>query len=200
MTPASPCTQHGFHCRPRGRRIRRCQAGAGAGHGSADARAPAAASERTQARPHCHDPVGRQRCQHAAGRRRIHAGAAPAAKGARGGPLQLDPQQLEAPAAATPARPLTPPAPRLASAPTGGGAGGYVVQVSSQKSEAEARSVVPRHADEVSERVQRPFADHPARRSRRQGRLLSRAGWAVRHRPATPGISAAASRPPADSA
>jgi hypothetical protein len=65
---------------------------------------------------------------------------APAAKAAHGGPLQLDPQQFsETTPAAAPARPLTPPAPRLASAPTGGSRG-YVVQVSSQKSEAEAEA------------------------------------------------------------
>lgn len=66
---------------------------------------------------------------------------APATKGSRGGPLQLDPQQLaEAPATAAPPRSLTPPAPRLASAPSGSSAGGYVVQVSSQRSQSEAEA------------------------------------------------------------
>jgi hypothetical protein len=64
---------------------------------------------------------------------------APATKGSRGGPLQLDPL-AEAPAVAAPARPVTPPAPRLASAPTGGDAGGYVVQVSSQRTQSEAEA------------------------------------------------------------
>jgi hypothetical protein len=56
------------------------------------------------------------------------ARTAPATKGSRGGPLQLDPL-AEAP-----------PAPRLASAPTGGDAGGYVVQVSSQRTQSEAEA------------------------------------------------------------
>jgi len=69
------------------------------------------------------------------------ARTAPATKGSRGGPLQLDPQQLaEGPAVAAPARPVTPPVPRLASAPSGDSAGGYVVQVSSQRSESEAQA------------------------------------------------------------
>jgi hypothetical protein len=67
------------------------------------------------------------------------ARTAPATKGSRGGPLQLDPL-AEAPAVAAPARPVTPPAPRLASAPTGGDAGGYVVQVSSQRTQSEAEA------------------------------------------------------------
>jgi hypothetical protein len=68
--------------------------------------------------------------------------AAAAPKAARGAPLQLDPQQTAEPAP-TPARPLTPPAPRLASAPATSSSattGGYVVQVSSQKSETEAQA------------------------------------------------------------
>jgi len=70
--------------------------------------------------------------------------AAPAAKAARGAPLQLDPQQAPETTATTTApsaqRPVTPPAPRLASAPSNGGAGAYVVQLSSQKSESEAQA------------------------------------------------------------
>jgi hypothetical protein len=66
---------------------------------------------------------------------------APAPKAARGAPLQLDPQQLsETTTAPAPPRPLTPPAPRVASVPPAGGSGGYVVQVSSQRSEAEAQA------------------------------------------------------------
>jgi hypothetical protein len=65
---------------------------------------------------------------------------APKAAAARGGPLQLDPQQLTEPAAPAPGAPLTPTAPRVASAPATGGSGGYVVQVSSQKSESEAQA------------------------------------------------------------
>jgi hypothetical protein len=64
----------------------------------------------------------------------------------RNQPLSLDPNaaaaappQDEPPGTAQ--RPLTPPAPRVASAPADGGAtGGYVVQVSSQRSEADARA------------------------------------------------------------
>ena len=73
--------------------------------------------------------------------------ARPAAKSAQpprnnGGPISLDPQTQPAgsppPTAAAPAP--TPPAPRLASAPSTGDSGGYAVQLSSQRSEAEARS------------------------------------------------------------
>jgi hypothetical protein len=71
-----------------------------------------------------------------------HSAAAP--KAARGAPLQLDPQQSSETTATTSApsaqRPLTPPAPRLASAPSNGGTGGYVVQLSSQRSESEAQA------------------------------------------------------------
>ena len=67
--------------------------------------------------------------------------AAPASKGARGAPLQLDPQQVPETTSA-PARnaPVTPPAARVASAPSSGGTGGYVVQISSQRSENEAQA------------------------------------------------------------
>jgi hypothetical protein len=58
-------------------------------------------------------------------------------------PLSLDPgarPPSDPPARAQP-RPVTPPAPRLAAAPSNGGvSGGYVVQVSSQRSEADARA------------------------------------------------------------
>ncbi len=65
----------------------------------------------------------------------------PAQTAARGAPLSLDPQ-TSAQSAPAPARaaPATPPAPRLAAAPATGGSGSYVVQVSSQRSEAEAQA------------------------------------------------------------
>jgi hypothetical protein len=73
---------------------------------------------------------------------------------ARNQPLSLDPSSTAstAPAPSAPlppddppsraqARPLSPPAPRVAAAPADGGtSGGYVVQVSSQRSEADARA------------------------------------------------------------
>jgi hypothetical protein len=66
--------------------------------------------------------------------------AAAAPKAARGTPLSLDPQQLtDAPAAPAP-RSAPAPAQRVASAPATEGAGGYVVQVSSQRTEAEAQA------------------------------------------------------------
>jgi hypothetical protein len=67
---------------------------------------------------------------------------APAPKAPRGAPLSLDPQELAEAPSAPPARsaPLTPPAPRVASAPATGGTGGYVVQLSSQRTEAEAQA------------------------------------------------------------
>jgi hypothetical protein len=69
------------------------------------------------------------------------ASGAAAPKAARGAPLQLDPQQAPETTSA-PARnaPLTPPAPRLASAPANGGTSAYVVQISSQRSESEAQA------------------------------------------------------------
>jgi hypothetical protein len=76
--------------------------------------------------------------------------AQPAPRTSRDQPLSLDPN---APANERPQpqqRPLTPPAPRettapapnarVASAPSSGGTGGYIVQVSSQKSEADAQA------------------------------------------------------------
>ncbi|MEA2905001.1 MAG: hypothetical protein QOI12_2388 [Alphaproteobacteria bacterium] len=88
-----------------------------------------------------------------------NARAAPAAKQtqtqtSRNGPLSLDPQtqasavppppqaraSVPPPETTAPAPRVTPPAPRLASAPSSGGSGGYVVQLSSQRSEAEAQA------------------------------------------------------------
>jgi cell division septation protein DedD len=63
------------------------------------------------------------------------------------GPLSLDPSTTAATTAPTnsPQRQLTPPAPRLAAVPpkarvSGGNGGGYLVQVSSQRSESDARA------------------------------------------------------------
>jgi SPOR domain len=84
--------------------------------------------------------------------------AAPPSRGqqatppSRGGPISLDPQEQAQGSVAEPPRTqraLTPPAPRaepappaprVASAPSDGGGGGYVVQVSSQRSEADAQA------------------------------------------------------------
>jgi hypothetical protein len=106
------------------------------------AAAPAASSEPKRVRTVTIRPDGSD----ASGRPQTAASAraAPAPKAARGAPLQLDPQQAPETTATTSApsaqRPLTPPAPRLASAPSNGGTGAYVVQLSSQKSESEAQA------------------------------------------------------------
>ncbi len=74
---------------------------------------------------------------------------APAPRAARDQPLSLDPnapalqsvpQRPAAPSAPREASAPAPPAPRVAAAPPAGGDGGYVVQVSSQRSEAEAQA------------------------------------------------------------
>lgn len=78
--------------------------------------------------------------------------APPPSRGSRDQPLSLDPNapaQVTEPARPQPQqRPLTPPAPRetaapaprMASVPPSGGSGGYLVQVSSQRSESDAQS------------------------------------------------------------
>ena len=72
------------------------------------------------------------------------SGSSPAPRAAaaqsRGGPLSLTPgSEMPAPAPVRSA-PVTQAAPRLASAPSSAGAGGYMVQISSQRSEAEAHA------------------------------------------------------------
>jgi SPOR domain len=72
----------------------------------------------------------------------------PAQTAARGAPLSLDPRAPASDAAAAPAPPtqraLTPPAPRIAATPppatATAAAGGYVVQLSSQRREADAQA------------------------------------------------------------
>ena len=103
-------------------------------------------------------------------------------------PLSLSPDANNAAAAAGRAGQLpAAAAPRAAPRRAGGlgacrlaGGGSYLVQVSSQRSEADARERLSRHPVEVSERARQPAAHRPPRRPRRQGRLLPRHGRAVR--------------------
>ena len=59
--------------------------------------------------------------------------------------------------------------------PAPAASGAYVVQVSAQRTEAEAQLLLSGAAVEISERARQPRRQHPARRSRRQGRLFFRA-------------------------
>ena len=123
--------------------------------------------DRAEAGPHRHHPSGGRRQQRpAVGQRtRLHAPAPPAARrpptqppprATRDQPLSLDPnaaappneparaqpqqRALTPPAPRETAAPAAAPAPRVAAVPPSGGTGGYLVQVSSQRSEADAQA------------------------------------------------------------
>ena len=99
-----------------------------------------------------------------------------AANASASAPLTLSPQSAPASDPAPPTRLAATNA--VQTAPSAGG--GYLVQVSSQKNEADAQALLPRAAKQVSGRAGVPSAGHQARRSRRQGGLLPHHGRPVR--------------------
>ena len=148
------------------------------------ARPIAAPTQRRRAPATAPLPRAAARAASPRGRAPRRAGACAVAANA---PLSLESrrQQRAAAAAAQDSFPPPPraaraaPPARVASAPASGG-GSYLVQVSSQKSEADAESAYRGIQSKYSQRARQPAAHRPPRRPRRQGRLLPRHGRAVR--------------------
>ena len=189
-------------CRTRSRpfRIRRCRRAAPAFAAPAVAgggRVRRQRIDRTEKSPHAHDPSRSARGRNREPRRRpprpASAAAAtsppasttvrtttirpqrhPANRAERSECAALADTELVPRSARRTMRTASAPAARPLATTSGDSA--YAVQVTSQRSEAEAQSSFQALAGEISECAGQPSGDDPPGRSRRQGNLLSRAG------------------------
>ena len=155
------------------------------GHGAASGAGTGRAAQPPTARP---PPAPHRR-----------GGAGPAARSS-GAPISLDPAGSGRPRCRRGGAARAAPAIPRARAGERGEPDGYVVQLSSQKSESEAQSSFRSAAGQVPQRARQPPADHSARGSGQQGRFLPHHDRAVRIGPGGRASSARTTRPPAASA